>query len=120
MTVDTSNWTLVDLVRRQAATYGEQEFMAFEHGTRLTFASLDRDSDTLACNMAKLGVRPGDRVMALLKNRIEFMLAMIASHKLGAVFVPINTELKGAFLQHQLRNSEPRILFLDYDLRDAF
>lgn len=36
------------------------------------------------------------------------------------VFVPINTELKGAFLQHQLRNSEPHVLFLEYDLRDAF
>jgi len=34
--------------------------------------------------------------------------------------VPINTELKGAFLQHQLRNSEPRVLFLDHHLRDAF
>ena len=74
--------------------------MAFEHGTRLTFASLDRDSDTLACNLLTLGVVPGDRVMVLLKNRIEFMLTMIATHKLGAVFVPINTELKGAFPQH--------------------
>ena len=34
--------------------------------------------------------------------------------------MPINTELKGAFLQHQLRNSEPHVLFLEYDLRDAF
>ena len=94
--------------------------MAFEHGTRLTFASLDRDSDTLARNLATLGVVPGDRVMAILKNRIEFMLAMIAVQKLGAVYVPINTELKGAFLQHQMRNSEPRVVFLETDIRDAF
>jgi crotonobetaine/carnitine-CoA ligase len=120
MTIDTTDWTLVDLVRRQAKAHGEREFMSFEHGTRLTFASLDRDSDTLARNLARLSVVPGDRVMAMLKNRIEFMLAMIAVQKLGAIFVPINTELKGAFLRHQLRNSEPRVLFLDCDLRDAF
>ena len=120
MTIDTSDWTLVGLVQRQAEAHGEREFMAFEHGTRLTFGSLDRDSDTLARSLATLGVVPGDRVMAVLKNRTEFMLAMIAVQKLGAVFVPINTELKGAFLQHQLRNSEPRVLFLDHDLRDAF
>ena len=118
--IDTSNWTLVGLVQRQAAAYGDKEFMSFEHGTTLTFASFERDSDRLACNLASLGVAQGDRVMAVLKNRIEFMLAMIAVMKLGAIFVPINTELKGSFLQHQMRNSEPRALFLDHDLRDAF
>ena len=120
MTIDTSDWTLVDLVRRQAKAHGEREFMAFEHGSMLTFASLDRESDRLARNLASLGVVPGDRVMVLLKNRIEFMLSLIAIVKLGAIFVPINTELKGVFLQHQLRNAEPRVLFLDHDLRDAF
>ena len=98
--IDTSNWTLVGLVQRQAAAYGDKEFMSFEHGTTLTFSSFERDSNRLACNLASLGVAQGDRVMAVLKNRIEFMLAMIAVMKLGAIFVPINTELKGSFLQH--------------------
>ncbi len=120
MTVDTRGWTVVDLVRRQAERYGEREFVAFEHGTSLSFAALDADSTRLARNLAGLGVVPGNRVMAVLKNRVEFMLAMVATMKLGAVFVPINTELKGSFLQHQLRNSEPRALFLDADLHDAF
>ena len=120
MTIDTSNWTLVSLVQRQAEIHGDREFMAFEHGTRLTFCSLDSESDTLARSLASLGVVPGDRVMAVLKNRIEFMLTMIAVQKLGAIIVQINTELKGAFLQHQLRNSEPRVIFLDHDLHDAF
>lgn len=118
--VDISEWSLVSLVQRQAADRGDQEYMSFEHGTILTYAALDRDSDQIARNLASLGVVPGDRVMVLLKNRIEFMLAMIGIMKIGALFVPINTELKGAFLQHQMRNAEPRTVFLDYDLRDAF
>ena len=52
MTIDTANRTLIDLVWRRARAHGERESMSFEHGTRLTFASLDRDSDTLACNLA--------------------------------------------------------------------
>jgi crotonobetaine/carnitine-CoA ligase len=120
MTTDTSNWTLTDLVRRQAEAHGEREFISFEHGTTLTFASFHRDSDRLARNLASLGVAPGDRVMVMLKNRIEFLVAMIAIMKLGAIFVPVNTELKGAFLQHQVRNSQPRLVFLDNDLADAF
>ncbi|MFP6774049.1 MAG: AMP-binding protein, partial [Alphaproteobacteria bacterium] len=106
--------------RRQAAALGEKEYMSFEHGTSLTYGSLDRDSDDVARKLAALGVSPGDRVMVMLKNRIEFMLAMMGIMKMGALFVPINTELKGAFLQHQMRNAEPRAIFLDYDLRDAF
>lgn len=120
MAKDYSNWTLVDLVRRQAKAHGEREFMSFEHGTTLTFASLDRDSDDLARKLASLGVTPGDRVLVMLKNRIEFMLVMMAIVKIGAIFVPINTELKGAFLQHQMRNAEPSVVFLDVALHDAF
>ena len=120
MTIDISEWSLVGLVRRQAAALGERDFMTFVHGTKLTYASLDRDSDDVARHLAALGVVQGDRVMVMLKNRMEFMLAMFGIMKLGALFVPINTELKGAFLQHQMRNAEPKAIFLDYDLRDAF
>ncbi|TDJ27672.1 MAG: hypothetical protein E2O59_07655 [Gammaproteobacteria bacterium] len=68
MTLDKSTWTLVDLARRQADSYGEREFIRFEQGTRLTFAGLDTDSNSLARNLAGLGVVPGDRVLVLLKN----------------------------------------------------
>ncbi|MDP6829939.1 MAG: AMP-binding protein [Alphaproteobacteria bacterium] len=120
MTQDISNWTLTGLLQRQAEAQGEREFMSFEHGTSLSFASLHADSNRLARNLASLGVTPGDRVMVMPKNRIEFMLAMFAIMKLGAIFVPVNTELKGAFLSHQMRNAEPCMVFLDHDLRDAF
>ena len=117
---DKSSWTLVDLVRRQARAYGDREFMSFEDGARLTFASFDADSDNLGRALAGLGVDKGDRVLALVRNRVEFMLAMLATQKIGAIFVPINTELKGAFLEHQLRNAEPRVALVDADLIDAF
>ena len=117
---DKSTWTFVELARRQAEAYGEREFIAFEHGTSLTFAGFDGDSDRLARNLASLGVKPGDRVFGLIKNRIEFMLVMLATMKLGALFVPVNTELKGAFLQHQMRNAEPRVVFVEASLSDAF
>jgi crotonobetaine/carnitine-CoA ligase len=117
---DKSSWTIVDLVRRQASRYGEREFMEFEHGTRLTFAGFDAETDRLARILATFRVEREDRVLALVKNRIEFMLAMVATQKLGAIFVPINTELKGAFLEHQLRNSEPKVVFVDAALAAAF
>ena len=120
MPIDKSHWTLVDLIRAQAARYGEREFISFEQGPRLSFAGFDRDSDDVARRLAGLGVGPGDRVLALVKNRVELLLTMFAAFKLGAIYVPINTELKGAFLQHQLRNAEPTVVLADTALADAF
>ena len=120
MPIDKSKWTLVDLIRSQAARHGEREFISFEQGPRLTFAGFDRDSDDVARRLAALGVGPGDRVLALVKNRMELLLTMFATFKLGAVYVPINTELKGAFLEHQLRNAEPTVVLVDTVLADAF
>ena len=56
----------------------------------------------------------------LLKNRSEFMIIILAVLKLGAIFITINTELKGAFLQHQSLNSEPKLNMCEAHLCDAF
>ncbi len=45
---------------------------------------------------------------------------MIATHKLRAVFVPVNTELRGGFLEHQIINSSPRIIVVDDNLMGRF
>jgi len=113
-------WTLVELVRQQAARYGEREFLRFEDGTTTSFAALDRESTHLAAGLADLGLRAGDRLLALLLNGPAFLPLLLATNKLGAVFVSVNTELKGAFLEHQVRNSSPRIVAVDHELAKAF
>lgn len=115
-----SLWTLPAIVRMQAEKYGAREFCTFHDGASLTFQGLETESNALASALADLGVQPGDRVMALVHNSREFLLTMIATHNRKAIFVPINTELKGAFLQHQLKNTEPRVVFVDAELRQAF
>lgn len=113
-------WTLVELVRRQAEQYGEREFMRFEDGTIVSFAALERESSRLAHALADLSLRAGDRLLALLLNGPAFLPLLLAANKLGVVFVSVNTELKGAFLEHQLRNSMPRIIAVDRELAKAF
>ena len=112
-------WTLVELVRQQAARYGEREFLRFEDGTTTSFAALDRESTHLAAGLADLGLRAGDRLLALLLNGPAFLPLLLATNKLGAVFVSVNTELKGAFLEHQVRNSSPRIVAVDHELAQS-
>jgi len=106
-------WTLVDLVRRQATEQGDRPFLRFEDGQAFTFRSLDVWTDALAGSLAALGVRVGDRVLGLVGNRAESIGMLFAAAKLGAVWVPVNTGLRGGFLQHQLHNAEPRALVLE-------
>ena len=106
-------WTLVHLIRRQAGAQGHRPFVRFEDGQAFTFRALDAWTDELAGSLAALGVRPGDRVLGLLGNRAESIGLLFATVKLGAVWVPVNTGLRGAFLQHQLHNAEPRVVVLE-------
>jgi crotonobetaine/carnitine-CoA ligase len=105
-------WTW-SLEPRQAAEQGDRRFVRFEHGQDFTFRSLDAWTDGLAGSLAALGVRAGDRVLGLLGNRAESIGMLFASAKLGAVWVPVNTGLRGAFLQHQLDNAEPRVVVVE-------
>jgi crotonobetaine/carnitine-CoA ligase len=118
--VTLEHWTLVDLVRRQAQRYGDREFMRCDDGSVISFAELDRQSTHLAHALAARGLRAGDRLLALLLNGPTLLPLLIAANKLGGVFVSVNTELKGAFLEHQLANSAPRIVAVDRELAKAF
>lgn len=113
-------WTLVHAVRAQARARGAAEFLTFPDGAALTFGGLDSGSDRVASALGGLGVRPGDRVLALARNSAAFVLALVGTLKRGAIFTPINTELRGAFLEHQLRNADPAVVMVDADLRPAF
>lgn len=113
-------WTSLDLVKRQAERYGDRVFCTFEDDPPLTFAQFEAESSALASALADLGVGSGDRVLIFAYNSRAFLLTMIAVHKRGAIFVPVNTELKGDFLTHQMRVIEPRVVVVDAGLRGAF
>src|SRR4029453_12191841 len=60
---------------------------------RLTYAALEERATRLANGLAALGVVRGDRVAALLHNCTQFVEALFATAKIGAIFVPINFRL---------------------------
>ncbi len=117
--VPSDRWTLVNLVRAQAERYGEREFLSCE-GATMSFAGLERESSRLAHALHDLGLREGDRLFGLCMNGPSILTMLIAANKVGAVFVSVNFELKGAFLEHQVKNSGPRILVVDRELARSF
>jgi acetyl-CoA synthetase len=54
----------------------------------LTYAQYKEVSDQAASYFQSLGIVKGDRVMLILKRRIEWWICMVALHKLGAIAIP--------------------------------
>jgi fatty-acyl-CoA synthase len=61
----------------------------------LTYRELDARIDRAAAVLAARGVRRGDRVAILSSNRPEFLEALGATNRVGAIAVPINFRLVG-------------------------
>jgi acyl-CoA synthetase (AMP-forming)/AMP-acid ligase II len=59
--------------------------------SRVRYADLDRLAGRVAANLAKRGVRQRDRVAIVCPNELPFVLATLATLRLGAIAVPINT-----------------------------
>jgi acyl-coenzyme A synthetase/AMP-(fatty) acid ligase len=58
---------------------------------------------------AARGVRRGDVVMTLVGNRIEWVLAMLACWRMGAVALPCNTMLRRADLELRVQAAGPTL-----------
>lgn len=90
--------------------HGDKPFVAMVDGPSISYAETLADARKVAGHLESLGVGPGDRVAVLLPNSIDFVQAWTGIAWLGAVFVPMNTGLKGEFLAHQLRSAKARVV----------
>ncbi|MGD9958118.1 class I adenylate-forming enzyme family protein [Nocardioides sp.] len=89
------------------------------YGRSISRAELDELSDALADWLAESGVSRGDRVAVSLQNTPMFAVALLATWKLGAVFVPVNPMLRTAELTALLADCEPRVLLAHPDMAEV-
>ncbi|TVP74664.1 MAG: long-chain fatty acid--CoA ligase [Gemmatimonadales bacterium] len=76
----------------------------------VSFGTMARESRALAGAMAHLGIEAGDRVALVLPGRPEFVTALFALARLGAVAVPLNPRISPGELRYMLRHSEATAL----------
>jgi long-chain acyl-CoA synthetase len=73
----------------------------------LTHGELDALSGAFGAALAARGLARGDRVALYLQNVAEFVVAVLAAWKLGAIAVPINPMLKQREVRTLLEDCEP-------------
>lgn len=67
--------------------------------------------DILAAYLTDFGIKKGDCVAQVLANGEEFLIALLAITKIGAIAVPLNTFLKHEEFEYILRDCDAKLLF---------
>jgi len=100
---------LYEILRRAAADGGDLPALSFL-GRDLTFTEVKQRSDRLATALAARGIAKGDRVGIMLPNCPQYVFAVFAVLRLGAVVVNLNPAFTAPEIEHLLRDSGIRML----------
>ncbi len=68
-----------------------------------------------AAALAALGLSRGETVVCMLDNNLDAILTWFAANFLGAIWVPVNTALKGEYLRHQVCDAGAAIAVTESD-----
>ncbi|MGE3599545.1 MAG: long-chain fatty acid--CoA ligase [Dehalococcoidia bacterium] len=83
-------------------------------GEVLSYAALDDRVETVARALGARGVGRGDRIAYMGSNHPMFIIALFASARLGAIFVPLNFRLTSHEAGYILKDVGARAIFCDF------
>jgi acetoacetyl-CoA synthetase len=82
-----------------------------QRSRRMTYAELHETVARLAKSLRRIGVAPGDRVVAYMPNLIETAVAMLAATSIGATWSSCATDIGPQAALDRLGQVEPKVLF---------
>jgi long-chain acyl-CoA synthetase len=80
------------------------------YGSELTYAELNDQVNQMSHVFHGLGVRPGDRVMIILPNMPQMVVAFYGVLRAGGVVVLPNAEADAPTIIRQVRETQPKLL----------
>ena len=100
------------LLRIVAARYADKTAI-ISGDKRLSYAELDKASNRAANAFTHVGVTRGDRVVFLLDNSPEFIIAFFGLVKIGAIAVPLDPKYKLPELTSLFSDCRPKMLLTE-------
>ncbi|MEH7573387.1 AMP-binding protein, partial [Cytobacillus firmus] len=86
---------------------------------RLSYKEFQLEINKLAYSLQKLGIEKGDRVVIILKNRLEMVAIYWAVQKIGAIFTPINFRLSTEEVAFCVNNADAKAVIFEPSSQDA-
>jgi len=105
------------MVAEVVARNGEREAVVSD-GRRLTYRALDARVASAAGNLARRGIKPGDRVALLVGNGSDFLVLVLACFRLGTIAVPLGPRQRGPELEYLLGDCGASALIFEAALAD--
>ncbi len=108
-TIAVPNIPIHQVLRSASSRFPRQTALIYE-GKRISYRNLQEDVNRFARALQKIGIEPGDRVMLLLPNLPQMVIAYFGTLEIGAVVVfshPITDEDE---LVRQLAITQARVL----------
>lgn len=103
--------TIGQVLRNSAQTHADRVYMQVGD-LRMTFAEVDAAVDKVATGLLKAGVGHGDHVAVWLTNTPEWVLTLLATARIGAAVIPVNTRYKTAETEYILTQSDAKALIM--------
>ena len=104
---------LYELIHRRVQAAPQRIAIETADGHRLTYAELDERCARVAARLARLGVRPGDRVAVQVEKSVANLLLYLACLRRGAVYLPLNTAYTLSELDYFFGDAEPALVVCD-------
>ncbi|KAF4463156.1 long-chain-fatty-acid-- ligase [Fusarium albosuccineum] len=99
--------------------FPNQPFIRFG-GHDTAFLEFSKAVAALAGGLRESGVVAGDRVFVMMKNSVEMASTWFAVNRLGATWMPVNTELKSVTLKHVIEAALPKLAIIDDEFLPEF
>jgi long-chain acyl-CoA synthetase len=96
----------------KSAARGPERPAVFYFDHILSFGEIDRMSGSLAAALKDLGIGKRDRIILVLQNIPQFLIATYAAWKLGSIVVPLNPMYKEKELTYFCRDSGAKLIVI--------
>jgi fatty-acyl-CoA synthase len=111
--------TIGQMLKEAAEKYPNREALTHtDVGIRYNYSLLLWEVDRAAKGLLNAGIGKGDRVALWAPNIPEWIVAMLALNKIGALFVPLDPGVGQDDLRYVLDQSEAKAIILARGLED--
>ena len=110
--IDTSKYeNLTDLLSDSFKNFADRNACVFM-GKGFTYKLLNEQSQHLASYLQQTGIKPGDRVAVMMINVPQYLIAVGAILRIGAILVNVNPLYTPHELEHQLKDSQAKAIIV--------
>jgi long-chain acyl-CoA synthetase len=103
---------LTAILKNAAASFGDKTAIVCGD-RRVSFASLEKDSNRVTHALLKMGVKNGDRVAMMQASNPEFVAVFFGIIKAGAIAVPLDSRYVSAELTSLFNDCTPKVFFIE-------